>query len=90
MKPQARTVLAMVAVIGFILVTGGFFSILLFGDKITLPEGEIGKQIIGMLGLVVGTWNAAMLMVFTFNFGSSKGSQDKGDTQNKILERVVK
>jgi len=87
-KPRARTILAVVSVAGYILLTGAFFTVLFFGSRINLPDGELGKQIIGMLGMIVGTWNAVMLMVYTFNYGTSQGSQDKGDVQNEILKKI--
>ena len=83
-KLKARTVLGFVSIIGYILITGGFFIILFFGEQVKMPSGDLGKQIIGMLGLVVGTWNAALLMVFTFHFGSSEGSKAKDDLMNKL------
>ena len=77
MKLQARTVLAIISVVGYILITASFGVVLFFGDEIKLPDGDLGKQIVGMLGMIVGTWNAAILMVYTFHYGSSQGSKDK-------------
>ena len=71
---------------GFIAVTGGFFYFLFKGGAI-LPEGDLGKQIIGMLGLIVGTWNAGILSVLTFFFGTSKSSADKNDIVKRALEK---
>jgi hypothetical protein len=85
LRAKARAVLAFVMIVGFILVTGAFFAVLFFGDHIGLPEGDMGKQIIGMLGLVVGTWNAGTLMVLTFHFGTSQGSVDK----NKLIDKEL-
>ena len=85
--PKARTVLAFVSVIGFIFVTAGFFYVLFAGEKVVLPDGDLGKQIIGMLGLVVGTWNAALLMIMTFFFGTSQSSADKNEIVKKALEK---
>ena len=86
-KIRARTVLAFVAVIGFIMVTAGFFIYLFYGGSVALPEGDLGKQIIGMLGLIIGTWNAGILMVLTFHFGTSQGSVDKNEMVKKALEK---
>ena len=90
MKPQTRTILSIVTVVGYILITAGFFAAMFFGDTIKIPEGDFAKQFFGMFGIVIGNWGALMLMVFTFNFGTSRGSQDKGDVQNKILEQLGK
>ena len=87
--PRARTVLAIVSVLGYILITGGFFAILFSGDRIDLPEGDVGKQIIGMLGMIVGTWNAALLMMYTFHFGSSQGSNEKNEAVRNLTRRVL-
>lgn len=87
--PRARTVLAVVSVLGYILITGGFFAILFFGEKVELPEGDIGKQIVGMLGMVVGTWNAALMMMYTFHFGSSQGETDKTEMVRNLSRRVL-
>ena len=86
-KIRARTALAFVAVIGFILVTTAFFLYLFFGGGVQLPQGDLGKQIIGMLGLIVGTWNAGILMVLTFHFGTSQSSDDKNEIVKKALEK---
>lgn len=86
-KLKARTVLAFVAVIGFIMVTAGFFIYLFLGGSVKLPEGDLGKQIIGMLGLIIGTWNAGILMVLTFHFGTSQSSADKNEIVKKALEK---
>jgi len=86
-KIRARTVLAFVAVIGFIMVTAGFFVYLFYGGSVVLPEGDLGKQIIGMLGLIIGTWNAGILMVLTFHFGTSQSSADKNEIVKKALEK---
>ena len=88
MKPQARTILSIVTVVGYILITGGFFAVLFFGDDIAVLKGDVGKQFLGMFGIVIGNWGAVMLMVFTFNFGTSRGSQEKGETQNQILKQL--
>ncbi len=86
-KPKARTVLAFVAVVGYIILTAGFFGILFFGDKIEVPGGEIGNQVIGMLGMVVGTWGTLIGLVFTFFYGTSQGSVDKTEL---LKEKMVK
>ena len=88
MKFKARTVLAFVAIIGYILITGGFFYLLSSG-RVAIPEGDLGKQLIGMFGLVIGNWGAIMLMVFTFNFGTSQGSVDKGVINKEIVEKAL-
>ncbi len=80
---KARTVLAFISVFGYILLTIGFFTVLFLGDRVQLPTGDIGKQIIGMLGMVVGTWGTLMGLVFTFHFGSSQGSDEK----MKVIEK---
>jgi hypothetical protein len=85
--PKARTVLAFVFIIGYIVITGAFFGVLFFSERVGLPEGEVGKQIIGMLGLVVGTWNAGTMMILTFNYGTSQGSVDKGKHLEKMENR---
>ena len=89
MKFKARTVLAFVAIIGYILITGGFFYMLSSG-RVSIPEGDLGMQLIGMFGLVIGNWGAIMLMVFTFNFGTSQGSVDKGIAQKEMIEKLPK
>jgi hypothetical protein len=89
-KPRARTILSIITVVGYILITGGFFAVLFLGDKIGVPEGNLSTQFMGMFGIVIGNWGALMLMVYTFNFGTSRGSQDKGETQNEILKQLGK
>jgi hypothetical protein len=84
--PRARTTLAFVSVIGYIIITVGFFVLLYSGDRVSLPDGELGKQIIGMLGLVVGNWGAIVLLVFTFHYGTSQSSADK----NEIIKESLK
>jgi len=85
--PKARTVLAFVGIIGFISVTAGFFIILYGGDKVSLPDGDLGKQIIGMLGLIVGTWISIALNIVGFHFNTSQSSQDKNEIVKKALEK---
>ena len=87
MKPKARTILAVVSIVGYIFITGGFFYLLSSGN-VTIPEGNLGLQFIGMFGQVIGTWGAIMLMVFTFNFGTSQGSVDKGIAQREMVEKL--
>ena len=87
MKQKSRVVLAFVAIIGYILLTAGFFVVLFFGNRVSVPEGQLGLQIIGMLGMIVGTWGGLIAMVFQFNYGTSQGSVDKGETANKLLEK---
>ena len=82
--PKARTVLSVISIFGYISITVAFFLVLFYGEQLNLPAGDLGKQIIGMLGLVIGTWNAALLMVFTFHFGSSEGSNIKDDIIKKM------
>lgn len=85
--PKARTVLAVISVIGYILITGGFFYAL-FGDvNVEIFSGETGKQLLGMFGMVVGTWGSIMGFVFTFHFGTSQSSSDKNDIVKKALEK---
>jgi len=86
--PKARTVLAFVMIIGFIFVTGAFFAVLFFGKHAGIPEGDLGKQIIGMLGLVVGTWNAGTLMVLGYHFATSQSSAEKNLLVQKALEQA--
>ncbi len=88
-KATARTVLSFVFVVGYILITGGFFFLLFAGDKVGLPSGKLGESIIGMLGLVVGTWNSGLMLILTFNFGTSKSSADKNQVIEKALERAT-
>jgi len=83
--PRAKTTLAFVVVAGYIIITAGFF-IIMYTPTVSLPEGDLGKQIIGMLGLVVGTWNAGVMLILTYHFGSSQSSADK----NKLIEEVIK
>lgn len=83
----ARKILSILAIIGYVFLTGGFFVLLFFGDQVKLPAGQLGNQIVGMLGMVVGTWTSCFTMIFTFNFGTSQGSQDKGDL---IKEKLLK
>ena len=86
--PKARTVLAVVSVIGYIAITAAFFVVLFYGGKVGLPDGDLGKQIVGMLGLVVGTWNAEFLMIITYHYGSSEGSTAKSIIiEKKLLEK---
>lgn len=85
--PTARTVLSFVFVIGYIIITGGFFFLLFAGERVVLPPGKLGESIIGMLGLVVGTWNSGLMLILTFNFGTSKSSADKNDIVKKALEK---
>ena len=87
--PKARTVLAVISIVSYILVTTGFFILLLFGGEMKLPEGDLGKQIIGMLGMIVGTWNSALLMVFAFHYGTSQGSTDKNEMVKNLSRRVL-
>ena len=83
--PKARTVLAFVGIIGFIAVTAGFFIILYGGDKVSLPDGDLGKQIIGMLGLIVGTWISIALNIVNYHFSTSQSSNEK----NKLVEKAL-
>jgi NADH:ubiquinone oxidoreductase subunit 6 (subunit J) len=84
--PKARTVLAVIAVIGYIMITIGFYVLLFNGSKVELPEGDLGKAIIGMLGQVVGTWTALITLAFTFSFSTSQSSSDKNELVKKALE----
>jgi len=87
--PKTRTVLAVVSVIGYISITAAFFVVIFYGGEIGIGEGELSKQIIGMLGLVIGTWNAAFLMIITYHYGSSEGSTAKsGIIEKKLLEKT--
>lgn len=74
---NSQRVIAIVGVVGFIMVTGAFFAVIFIPQTINLPEGDLGKQIIGMLGMVTGTWNSLVLLIYNWNFSSSKGSSDK-------------
>ena len=85
--PKARTVLAFVGIIGFIFVTGGFFLILFAGERVGIPEGDLGKQIIGMLGLVVGAWISIALNIVNFHFSTSQSSAEKNEIMKKALEK---
>jgi len=88
-KLKARTVLAFISVVGYILITISFGVVLFLGDQVTLPDGDIGKQIIGMLGMIVGTWNAAILMVYTFHYGTTQGSSEHSETIKEVLKRKI-
>ena len=83
MKPQARTVLAVISVVGFILLTISFFFLMFYSDRLSIPENGIGNRLIGMFGMVVGIWNTAFATVINFNFGSSQGSKDKQEILSK-------
>ena len=87
MKPKARVILAFVAISGYILLTAGFFVVLFLGNRVSLPEGQLGLQIIGMLGMIVGTWGGLIGMVFQFNYGTSQGSVDKGVAQSEMIQK---
>ena len=87
-KIKARTVLAFVAIVGYILITLGFFVVLFFGQNVSLPEGELGKQIIGMFGLVVGNWGGLIMLVFMYNYGTTQGSSEKNEAINQALRTV--
>ena len=89
-KPRAKTILAVIIIIGYILITASFGIVLFFGDQIKLPDGEIGKQIVGMLGMIVGTWNAAVMIIVTYNYGSSQSSSDKNELVKKAIEKESK
>ena len=84
-KLKARSVLAITAVVGYILLTIGFFVVLFAGSKVSLPAGDLGIQIIGMVGMVVGTWGTLIGLVFTFHFGTSQSSAEK----NEIIKEQI-
>lgn len=88
-KFQARTVLGIIGVSGFILLTASFVFMIFFMKGASLPEGDLGKQIIGMFGMVVGIWNSAFSMIMSFHFGSSQGSKDKEDAQSALLKEIT-
>lgn len=88
-KIKARSILAFVAVIGYILITAGFFVLLFAGDRINIPEGDVGKQLIGMFGLVIGNWGGWISLVFVFSYGTTQGSSEKTETINQVLRNVA-
>lgn len=89
-KSRAKTILAIISVGGYILITIAFVSILFFfGDQIKIPEGQVGLQIVGMVGMLVGTWNAAMMLVYTYFYGTSEGSSNKTDIMKQQLEKTL-
>ena len=88
-KIKARTVLAVIAIVGYILLTACFFGQLFFGSKVEVPEGDFGKQIVGMLGMIVGTWGSNMAIVFMFYFGTTQSSGEKNKTVELALRRRV-
>lgn len=85
-KSVARRILGIIGVVGYILLTGGFFAIMFFGDKVNLPEGQLGTQIVGMFGMIVGTWTAFFTAIYMFSFGTSQGSKDANDVVKKVVE----
>ena len=74
-----RAVLGFIAIVGYIFVTAGFFGILFFGSKLSLPAGHLGVQVVGMLGMLVGTWTTIVGVVYNFHYGSSDGSKVKDE-----------
>lgn len=73
---------------GFLAVAIIFLIALIVVILLTAPPA-IDERTSGVLMTIVGVLIACLKDVYSFFFGSSKGSDSKTDTQNKIVERLI-
>ncbi len=76
--------------------TKGFIAIFIVGAFVTavfvwmlFPPTKVDQAALTVINMLLGALVAKFGTVVDFNFGSSQGSKDKDDAQNKMVEKMV-
>lgn len=76
--------------------TKGFIAIAVVGSFVVavfiwmlFPPTKIDQAALTVVNMLLGALVAKFGTIVDFNFGSSQGSKDKDDAQNKVVEKLA-